>query len=64
MPCGYVDSANEFDVKALAIGSLHILREASALLVQQRWAIPEPPFVERAMVRLSRFVVNKIFFSW
>ena len=26
----------------------HILREASALLVQLQWAIPEPPFVERA----------------
>ena len=26
----------------------HILREASALLVQLRWAIPEPPLDERA----------------
>ena len=39
----------------------HIQREASAgLLVQRRWAIPEPPFVERATVWLSRFFCCKV----
>ena len=38
----------------------YILREASAsLLVQQRWAIPEPRKVERATVRPSRSFIYK-----
>ena len=41
--------------------STHILREASAsLLVQRRWAIPEPPFVERATrMALTLFFVEQ-----
>ena len=43
----YIQSAA--NVGALAVGSYHILREASAcLLVLLRWAIPEPLIAGRA----------------
>ena len=41
---------------SVSLAVYHILREASAsLLVQLRWAIPEPPYVGRATVQTSRF---------
>ena len=49
------------DARAWAIDVFtHILREASAsLLVQRRWAIPEPPFVERATsMALTLFLLH------
>ena len=44
-------------------GVCHIQREASALLVLQRWAIPEPLSVERATSTVSRLNQNKIYNS-
>ena len=48
MPCGYVDSTDRRRVSVRSWCITHILREASAVARLLQWAIPEPPFVERA----------------
>lgn len=64
MPCGYVRTLH-LERVSVRYSICHILREASAgLLVQRRWAIPEPPFVERATVWFSRnffILTNNLF---
>ena len=63
--CGYVYFHGAQARECMCIGSIYYLREASAcLLVQRRWAIPEPPFVERATgMALTHFFCNSRFVS-